>query len=48
MLLKPFAAGARISLDCPTKVTKVMKNAVPLFLAMIPLLAMIGACVAVP
>jgi len=25
-----------------------MKNAVPLFLALIPLLAVIGACVAVP
>jgi hypothetical protein len=30
------------------EVTGLMKNVVPLFLALIPLVAVVGACVAVP
>jgi hypothetical protein len=47
-VLKPFASGARIFGRTRVESDRTMKNMVPVFLALIPLLAMVGACVAVP
>jgi hypothetical protein len=48
MSLKLFGHAARIGQDPRTRNDRNMKNIVPLFLALIPLIAVVGACVAVP
>jgi len=49
MFRKPFGATARSECKDPRMRSDwLMKNVVPLFLALIPLVAVVGACVAVP
>ena len=46
--LKLFWHAARIGQEPRTRNGMIMRNVVPIFLALIPLVAVVGACVAVP
>jgi hypothetical protein len=48
MPVKPFAPGARIFRRTSDGSERTMKNVLPLFLALIPLAAMVGAYVVTP